>query len=63
MADEEAQKEEAKEEPKEAAAEAPAAPATEPPNKLHEWTAAAVLMMILAGILYTFVTFLRGTGL
>ncbi|MBX3225887.1 MAG: hypothetical protein KIT84_30080 [Labilithrix sp.] len=34
-----------------------------PPNKLHEWGAAALIMVLLAGILYTFLSFIRGAGM
>jgi len=67
MADEEEDKNEAiapAVEPTEAPA-VPAAPA--PPaalaNKLHEWGAAALLMLVLAAILYTFLTFIRGASM
>ena len=46
----------------EAPAPAPAVP-TEPPNKLHEYGAAAGIMIFLALVLWTFLTFLRGASL
>ncbi|MDF2694488.1 MAG: hypothetical protein K0S65_2871 [Labilithrix sp.] len=32
------------------------------PNKLHEWTAAIALMMLLTAILFGFLHFLRGVS-
>lgn len=40
-----------------------ASPPAQPANKLHEWGAAILIMLILSAILAFFVTFLRGTSL
>jgi hypothetical protein len=37
--------------------------APRPPNKLHEWGAAVVLMLLLTGILYVFLNMLRSASL
>ena len=65
MADEEEQKDVPVEgpPPPPPPAPVPVAAGAPPSNKLHEWGAAALLMMILAGILYTFLNFIRGSGL
>lgn len=51
--------------PPEAVEAPPPAPAvpTEPPNKLHEYGAAAVIMVFLTLVLWMFLTFLRGASL
>ena len=35
----------------------------EPVNKLHEWAAAIALMLLLSGVLFFLISFLRGTSL
>jgi hypothetical protein len=40
----------------------PAAPAA-PPNKLHEWGAAIGIMVFLALVLWTFLSFLRSASM
>lgn len=47
-----------------AASEPAAAPEpVAPVNKLYEWGAAVVLMLLLSGVLFVFLSFFRGTGL